>query len=104
MVSSWVVNGVILPGPPALAKSSESREEAFAVDDHPGDLAGADQLALGAVLGGVARGDREAVQAAVDVRRPGRHLHLLADGAGTDVLQVDPGPHARGRVVQGRVD
>ena len=79
----------------AAAKSdpgAQSRdEEPLGVDDHPGDLAGADDLAVAADVPG---GDGEAVQPAVDVRRGGGHLDLRPDRAGGEVLELDPGADA----------
>ena len=96
MMTSWSIDR------PVRSQSSKStpaqrREQAeiramnrSAVNDHPGHLAGGDHLAVG----GVPRGDGEAVQPPVDVRRRGGHLDLGADRAGGEVLELDAGADA----------
>ena len=69
-MSSWIANGQsATEGDPVRIETSEP----LGVDDHPGDLAGADRLAVADVPGG----DGEPVQPAVDVRRGRGHLDLL---------------------------
>ena len=79
---------------------TKSGKEPLGVDDDPGDLAGADDLAVAGVPGG----DGEAVQPAVDVRRGGASPRPRRRPGWRPGARADPGADGGLAVGQRRLD